>query len=248
MCLTLGVFPRSPLEHTETHRNGLSLQPGQPMLFPWQVQISYTHTHSTLMPKHVAMLVEAAGFLIQLPMVTPPHMVGASSAGTHRRPFSSRAVMLGINQRRRLLPLRPAARGAGATSASPPLPALHHAVAFPSSRLPLAAPGRAEELQQKRSQRGGPAATARLGVPPPHTLLQPLQGGFPGAPTSEPAPWAVPHVSSARVHAGDTNSPWGGLMRGRVIEGDAYLLQSWPCPLAPGGFCVSCDGPFGSPA
>lgn len=150
----------------------------------------FTHTH-TLHPDaqtNVAMLVEAAGFLIQLPTVTPPHTVGASSTVTHQRPFSSHAVMLSINRRQRLLPPHSAAWGAGATSASPPLPALHHAVAFPSSRLPLAAPGRAEELQQKHSQRRGPTAAARLGVPPPRTLPQPLQGGSQGAPTSEPPP------------------------------------------------------------
>lgn len=160
------------------------------MLFP---QAGADVARSSPLPKHMA-LIKAAGARIRLPAVTPP-WAGASSAVTPRRPFRSLAVTLSINRNWHFLPPHLAARGAGVTSAAARLPALQHAAASPSSGfpcLPGAHEGPAAETQLKgmscSSSTWTPShsvSAARPGASPPHILLQPLQGGPQGVPTSK---------------------------------------------------------------
>lgn len=182
--LTLGAFPRSPSEHTETCRNGFAAQDS-----PCCSHSRYgCHTPPRCPNKHIAALIKAAGFHIRLPAVTPP-WAGASGTVTHRRPFSSLVVTLSINRRRHFLPPHLAARGAGASAAAR-LPALHHG-SIAQHRAPLPAWG-TQRTCSRNTVEGDVRSTwtpphsmsaARPGVRPPHILQQPLQGGPQGVPT-----------------------------------------------------------------
>lgn len=224
--------------------------PGQPVLFP---QAGTDVAHSFPLPKHIATLIKAAGFHIQLPVVTPL-WAGASSTVTHQRPFRSLVVTLSINQRWHFLPPHLAAQGAGAISTAARLPALNHTAALPSAGLPClpgAHRGPATETQLKGMSSSRSIWTpshsmsaARPGASPPNILLQPLQGGPQGVPTPKlllqrvvtlyqcqyPCWGQQPFRVSLRVVGGDTSLP--AVLATHISFG--------------GGLCVSTHGPFGS--
>lgn len=162
--LTLGAFPRSPSEHTETCRNGFAAQDS-----PCCSHSRYgCHTPPRCPNKHIAALIKAAGFHIRLPAVTPP-WAGASGTVTHRRPFSSLVVTLSINRRRHFLPPHLAARGAGASAAAR-LPALHHG-SIAQHRAPLPAWG-TQRTCSRNTVEGDVLQPQHLDPSPQHVCCQ----------------------------------------------------------------------------